>query len=595
MRKSLSGKVVTVTLIAFLLLGLYPVDGAKARNNSSKTKKLMPAAVAAPKIVKIGLIAPLTGEVAVFGDSSKNAFNLAMEQVNKKAGAYSIQTVIADDQNNPEIAVIKAQQLIEKDKVQLIVGSITSKCTIPISEVTNSRHIPQIACTATNPRVTIDNDIRKPYVFRTCFIDPYQGHVAASFALNSLKAKKAAVLFDADNEYNTQMSEAFKQSFEHGGGIVEVFEGYTAEKSDYKETLKKIEGKNVDVLFLPDYYSKVSEIGKQAINLGLKCTFLGSDGWDSPELDFESMEGAYFINHYAIDDPNPKNQSFVKLYKKRYGVDPDALAALSFDTANLAIHAVKAANSNDPVNIKNSLQAIRNFPSVSGALTIDANGNPQRPGCVLQIKNGKPVYVTSLSPAVNMPVMTTQPKEQDLTQNNQPSQSQMNEQVVGGVTLVPYTNLDLGIKMLAPKGWVAMPFSKEGEAGVLMVSNNDDKVFLTVLASQGTYEVIRKAGGLEEGFKVLTKLAGMAYKNLKVLDIQMITVNNTKALESTETFEQNEQSFKSIELFFVTNHLVFNSIYKADSKVFDKYREPLVKCIESLQVLPSTSDKSSDT
>lgn len=350
------------------------------------------------KVIKIGFTGPLTGDVKTFGESTKNAFNLAIEEAGGKAGDYKIETVIMDDRNDATEAVNVATKMITQDKVKAIVGSVTSKTTIPISQVANDNKVILITSTATNPKVTVDNDKRKEFAFRACFIDPFQGTVAAKFATDTLKAKTAAVLYDQGNDYTIGLSNYFKDSFTKSGGQVLAFEAYSQADTDFSAVLTNIAKQKPDILYLPDYYQKVSLIGKQARAKGINAIFLGGDGWDSSDLDYATMEGGYFTNHYSADDPRPEVKKWVEAYKAKYGTVPDALATLCYDATKLLINAIKTANSDDPVKIKEALQATKDFSVVSGKITFDKDGNPIKPAAILQVKGGKQVYVTTVNP-----------------------------------------------------------------------------------------------------------------------------------------------------------------------------------------------------
>lgn len=350
------------------------------------------------KTIKIGFMGPLTGDAKTFGESTRNAFLLALEQAGMKAGDYKIEHVIADDRNDATEAVNVVDKLISQDKVQAIVGSVTSRTTIAVSEIANSKKVVLISPTATAAKVTVDNNKRKEFVFRACFLDPFQGEIAARFARESLKAQTAAILYDQGNDYSKGLAESFKSSFEALGGKIVAWEAYSKDDQDFSAVLTNIAEKNPDILYLPDYYGKVSLIGKQARGKGIKAVFLGGDGWDSPELDFAAMEGGYFTNHYSPDDPRPEVQKWIQDYKSKYGAVPDALATLAYDATNILLNAIKTANSNDPVKIKEALQATQNFPGVTGKITFNANGDPVKPAHIIQIKGGKQVYVTTVNP-----------------------------------------------------------------------------------------------------------------------------------------------------------------------------------------------------
>lgn len=350
------------------------------------------------KTIKIGFTGPLTGDVKTFGESTRNAFELAIEEAGGKAGDYKIEKVIMDDRNDATEAVNVATKLITQDKVKAIVGSVTSLTTIPISEVANEHKVVMITSTATNPKVTVDGGKRKEYVFRACFIDPFQGTVAAKFATEDLKAKTAAVLYDQGNDYTIGLANYFKDSFTKAGGQILISEAYSKGDVDFSAVLTNIAKQKPDILYLPDYYQKVSLIAEQARAKGITATFVGGDGWDSSELNFKIMEGGYFTNHYSAEDPRPEVKKWVETYKAKYKQEPDALATLCYDATKLLLNAIATANSDDPAKIKEALQATKDFSVVSGKITFDKDGNPIKPAAILQVKGGKQSYITTVSP-----------------------------------------------------------------------------------------------------------------------------------------------------------------------------------------------------
>jgi len=376
-------------VLMVLLLGLALVVSGCGGTEPAKSGE---------KVIKIGFTGPLTGDVKTFGESTKNAFNLAIEQAGGKVGDYKIEPVIMDDRNDATEAVNVATKLITQDKVKAIVGSVTSKTTIPISQVANDNKVVLISSTATNEKVTVDNGKRKEYAFRACFIDPFQGTVAAKFATDTLKAKTAAILYDQGNDYTIGLANYFKDNFTKAGGQILASEAYSQGDVDFSAVLTNIAQQKPDILYLPDYYQKVSLIGKQAREKGIKAIFLGGDGWDSKDLDYATMEGSYFTNHYSADDPRPEVKKWVEDYKAKYGSVPDALATLCYDATRLLLNAIKTANSDDPAKIKDALQATKDFSVVSGKITFDKDGNPIKPAAILQVKGGKYAFVTTVAP-----------------------------------------------------------------------------------------------------------------------------------------------------------------------------------------------------
>ncbi|MCL6638422.1 MAG: ABC transporter substrate-binding protein [Firmicutes bacterium] len=351
------------------------------------------------KVIKVGFVGPLTGDVQTFGESTKNGFYLALEQAGYKAGDYKIEPVIADDKNDAQEAFNVGTKLITQDKVKAIVGSVTSKATIPISDLANSNKVVMITGTATNEKVTVADGKRKDYIFRACFIDPFQGTVDAKFALENLKAKKAAVLYDQGNDYTIGLANYFKDGFTKGGGEIVAFEAYSKDDKDFSAVLTNIAKKDIDVLFLPDYYQKVNVIAKQAREKGINAKIVGGDGWDSKDLDFATLDGGYFTSHSSADDPRPEVKAFVEQYKAKYNAKPDAFATLSYDATKLLLNAIKTANSDDPAKIREAMQNTKDFSVVSGKISFDANGNPIKPATILQVKkDGTYGFVANIQP-----------------------------------------------------------------------------------------------------------------------------------------------------------------------------------------------------
>ncbi len=348
--------------------------------------------------LKIGLIAPLTGDAKTYGESVKNAFQLALEQRNSTAGGFKIETVIADDRNDATEGINVATKLISQDKVQAIVGPVTTPPTVAASEVINSKKVVMITPTGTAAKITVDNGVRKEYVFRACFIDPLQARVAAKFALDSLKADTVAILFDQGNDFSKGLAEIFRTTFEAGGGEVVAWEAYAKGDSDFSAQLTAIAAKNPDVVYLPDYYEKASIIGRQARDRGITAVFMGPDGWDSAELDYDALDGGYFTNHYSSDSTDEAVQKWIADYKAKYNSVPDALGALAYDATNLLLDAIDAAKSTDSAKIKDALGAIKDFKGVTGTISFDADGNPVKSVVVLQVKDGGQKYIESVTP-----------------------------------------------------------------------------------------------------------------------------------------------------------------------------------------------------
>ncbi len=355
-------------------------------------------------VIKIGLVAPLTGDVKTFGESTKNGFLLAIEEVNAQGGinGKQIKTFIQDDKNDPTEAQNAGSKLINQDGVKLIIGSVSSKCSIPLAQTCQDASAVMITPTSTNPKVTIrDDGSRKDFVFRACFIDPFQGKVAAKFALENLKAKTTAILYDVGNDYVKGLAEFYRDNFTQGGGEVVVYESYQKDDTDFSALLTKIKQADPDILYIPDYYNKVGLIAKQARQLGINAILMGGDGWDSPEMlkiAGDAIVGGYFTNHYSPNDPRPEVQEWVKKYLAKYGSNPDALATLGYDATCLLLEAIKKANSDNPVKVKEALQGIKDFKGVSGEITFDEYGNPVKKITILRYTKTGQEFIIRIIP-----------------------------------------------------------------------------------------------------------------------------------------------------------------------------------------------------
>jgi branched-chain amino acid transport system substrate-binding protein len=350
--------------------------------------------------IKIGLITPLTGDVKTFGESTKNAFTIALEEYAKK-GKYRIEPVIADDRNDPTEGANAALKLITQDKVIAIIGPLTSKVAIPVSEIANANKVSMITGTATNPKVTISDGKRKPFVFRACYIDPFQGTVGANFALKELKAKTAAVLYDVGNDYSKGLAEYFRSTFTKGGGIVTAYESYQKDDVDFSAIITKVGMKKPDVIYIPDYYNKVALIAKQLREKGLKGTMLGGDGFDSPELlkiAGSAIVGSYFTNHYSPDRKDPIADAFIKQYKDKYGMVPDALGALGYDATVMLLKALDSVAKPTQEEIMKALTNLKNFKGVTGSITFDKNGDAVKSVVMLKVEKSGFKYITTINP-----------------------------------------------------------------------------------------------------------------------------------------------------------------------------------------------------
>lgn len=354
----------------------------------------------AKETVKIGLIAPLTGDVKTFGESSRNGFYIALEDYGK-TGKYRITPVIADDRNDPTEGANAALKLITQDRVAAFVGPLTSKVAIPVSEIATKYKIPMITEAATNPKVTVYDNKRKPYIFRACFIDPFQGNVAATFALKELKVKTAAVLYDVGNDYSKGLAEVFRSTFERGKGSIVAYESYQKDDVDFSPLVTKIGVRKPDLIFIPDYYNKVALIARQIREKALKSILIGTDGWDSPELlkiAGKAIIGGYFTNHYSPERKDRVAEKFISRYKEKHGTVPDALAALTYDAAMILLQTLDKTKQPTPEAIAKLLAGLKSFQGVTGTIGFDGNGDAIKSAVVLKVEKEGPRYVATVNP-----------------------------------------------------------------------------------------------------------------------------------------------------------------------------------------------------
>lgn len=354
-------------------------------------------------VVQLGLVAPLTGDVKTFGESTKNGFVIAVEEANAAGGinGKQIKTLISDDKNDPTEAANAGSKLINQDGVKFLVGSVSSKCSIPLSELCQSSGVVMISPTSTNPRVTMrDDGSRKDMVFRACFIDPFQGAVAAKFALENLGKTTAAILYDVGNDYVKGLAEFFRDNFTAQGQIL-VYESYQKDDTDFSALLTKVKQAEPQVLYIPDYYNKVALIAKQARQMGITAILMGGDGWDSPEMlkiAGDSIAGGYFTNHYSPDDPRPEVQEWVRKYQAKFGAKPDALATLAYDATVLMLEALRQAKVEDPGKVRDVLKTVKDFQCVSGRIALDASGNPIKSAAILKYTTSGQEFVATVNP-----------------------------------------------------------------------------------------------------------------------------------------------------------------------------------------------------
>jgi branched-chain amino acid transport system substrate-binding protein len=350
--------------------------------------------------IKIGYFGDLSGPTFNFGQSAINGVLLAADEINQDGGidGRKIDVVIDDDRGSPERAATLTGKLIEEDKVVAIIAGGTSSNSRAAAPKAQSARIPLISPSSTDPAVTQAGD----YIFRACFTDAFQAEVMAKFAVNTLKAKKAAILFDFNSTYSRGLTDYFELSFAKLGGQIVGKLSYTQGDADFKGQLSAIQIAAPDVIYIPGYYGDVAVIAKQSRQIGLKQSLLGGDGWDAPELwqlGGDALNGSFISTHYSVDDPSSAIQEFVREYKQRYGnLLPDAHAALAYDATRVLTDAIRRANSTDGEKLRATLAETKNFAGVTGVISMDANRNAIKPAVVLKLQDGRYIYQETIQP-----------------------------------------------------------------------------------------------------------------------------------------------------------------------------------------------------
>lgn len=349
--------------------------------------------------IKVGEYASLTGSEATFGQSSHKGTALAVDDLNATGGVLGkkIQLLTEDDQSQAGQPATVVRKLISSDDVVAVLGEVASSKSLEAAPICQQSHIPMISPASTNPKVTEAGD----YIFRVCFIDPFQGTVMANFARKTLKLQNAAVLTDVKSDYSLGLAKFFKAGFTADGGKIVAEQNYSAGDKDFNAQLTAIKAANPDGIFLPGYYTEVGLIALQARQLGITCPIFGGDGWESSSLvpiGGKALEGCYFSTHYSPESTAPAVQNFVKEYKAKYNETPDAMAALGYDSAMILADAMKRAGSTAPDKVRDALAATKNFHGVTGDITMDADRNASKPAVILEIKDGKFKYVETVAP-----------------------------------------------------------------------------------------------------------------------------------------------------------------------------------------------------
>ncbi|MEK6774294.1 MAG: ABC transporter substrate-binding protein [Bdellovibrionota bacterium] len=350
-------------------------------------------------MILVGEFGSLTGGQATFGISTNKGIKMALDEINEKGGVKGkkIKLITEDNQGKTEEAAASVTRLITQNKVIAIIGEVASGRSKAAAPIAQEHGIPMISPSSTNPDVTKIGD----YIFRVCFIDPFQGFVMAKFATENLKAKKAAIMRSVGNEYSVGLADVFAADFKKLGGEIVADLSYQDNDVDFKAQLTQLRSKAPDVIFVPGYYTEVGLIAQQAKSLGIKAPLLGGDGWDSPklhEIGKEAINGHYFSNHYTTESTDPVVVEFIKKFQEKYKETPDGLAALGYDAAKVLAQAMERAPELNSKAIRDEIAKTKDFVGVTGKITINAERNAVKSAVVVQVDGPKRKYVTTISP-----------------------------------------------------------------------------------------------------------------------------------------------------------------------------------------------------
>lgn len=385
--------------------GTSPSNAGAGKTASSGTTTPTPAAPATVTVgdIVIGHYGSLTGAEATFGLSTDNGIKLAVEEINAAGGVdlggkkHKLVLKSEDTEGKPEKAGTVVTKLITADKVAAVIGEVASSVTLAGAPVAQQFGVPMITPSSTNPQCTAVGDM----IFRVCFIDPFQGYACAKFAASDLKVKKAAILFDQAAAYSVGLKDEFEKNFKKMGGEIVAVEAYTKGEANFNPLLTKIREKGAELLFIPGYYTDVANIALQARKLGMTMPLLGGDGWDSSDLAKNggaAIEGSFYSNHYASDQPTAEIQAFVTKYKEKFGETPDGLAALGYDAARVLADSMQRAGSTDGSKLRDAIATTKDFKGVTGTISINEKRDAVKPAVIVEMKGGKPVFRARVEP-----------------------------------------------------------------------------------------------------------------------------------------------------------------------------------------------------
>lgn len=361
---------------------------------------VLPIGLVAQGVIRIGHYGAYTGKDAAFGLAARKGATLAIEELNAEGGLLGsrLELVIGDNQSKQGESATLVKKFITRDKVVAVLGGNASVNSLEAAPICQNARVPMIAISSTNPRVTEMGT----YIFRVCFIDPFQGAVLAKFSHDRLNAKRVAILTSISNPYAVGLSKVYRERFTALGGEIVADQKYNEGDKDFRAQLTAIKTTKPDAIFASGFYAEGALICIQARALGLDLPIFGGDGWEAPELltlGGKAVEGTYYSAHYSKDSPAPEVQAFIKKFQARFnGETPDGVAANGYDAAMLFAAAIKRAGTTDQPALRDAIASTKDFPGVTGKLTIDAQRNAAKPAAILTVKNGEFHFVESVAP-----------------------------------------------------------------------------------------------------------------------------------------------------------------------------------------------------
>jgi len=339
------------------------------------------------KVIRVGVFLSLTGGTAGYGISALNSFKLATQEVNDRGGinGRQIELVVEDDHSNAQEVAALVGKLIKQDKVHALLAEPISTRAMIAAPIAQENKVVMISPAAVKPELTMQGD----YIFRACFVSSTEGEAIAAFAINRLKAKRAAIILDGKNDYAVVLTDFFSKHFKKLGGEIVNQQNYEASDKDISRQISTLNSATPDLVFAPGFYNTAGLVAAELKRQSSKAILMGSDGWDSPSLlegAGNAFDGVYFANHFWVGSDDPLVRKFVTDYTSKYGLAPDAGAATAYDAARLLFEALKETKSTKA--LRDKLASTANFPGVTGRITLDGNRNALVPVYILRIETG---------------------------------------------------------------------------------------------------------------------------------------------------------------------------------------------------------------